>query len=85
MPAMDEGNRIAPIFLSRDRCNAAHGVRHVAGNIASGGRKKRGWQRDHDVSQKKGWVWHGARGTRAMRRMKPPQSGQRAASQGIGA
>jgi hypothetical protein len=36
--------------------DAAHGgiVRHVAGNIAYGGRKERGWRRGHEVSQKKG-------------------------------
>jgi hypothetical protein len=79
------GNRVVTMFVSRDRYDAAHGgiVRHVADNIAYG-RKERG-RRGHEVSQKKEWVWRGARGTRAMRRIKPPQSGQRAASQWIGA
>ena len=81
------GNGAAIIIGAWAWCDAAHGgiVRHVAGNIAYGGRKERGWRRGHEVSQKKGWVWRGARGTTAMRRMTPPQSGQQAASQWMGA
>jgi hypothetical protein len=50
------GNGAAIIIGAWAWCDAAHGgiVRHVAGNIAYGGRKERGWRRGHEVSQKKG-------------------------------
>jgi len=70
------------MFVSRDRDDAANGgiVWRLAGDIGWGW-KERGRRRGHEVSQKKGVVWRGARGTTAMRRMTPPQSGQQAASQ----
>jgi len=50
------GNGAAIMIGAWAWCDAAYGgiVRHVAGNIAYGGRKERGCRRGHEVSQKKG-------------------------------
>jgi hypothetical protein len=80
------GDGAAIMIGARDWRDGADGIaRSGPVGFAHDHRNDGGRRRGHDVSQKKGLGWHGARGRMAIRRMTPPQSGQQAASQWIGA